>query len=212
MSFLYLIRHGETPYTTARRFCGHRDPPLNERGLLQAAAVARHLASHTLTAVFASDLLRARETASGLASPRGMSVQVVSGLKEMGFGAWEGMTWKEIQARDPEVWEGWMKNPASVTPPGGEGFIAFADRVWDAFVSLSFPTDGGDVAVVAHGGTLRVLVGRLQGLSLPDIPWMGQRPAAVNVIRREGEKMWVEGTDVQVWEEGEMPNQEPLKQ
>ncbi len=111
---LIFVRHGETAYNAENRLQGQLDTPLNPRGREQARAVGgtlRRLVGSEIDrleaadAFFASPLERARETmeiardAMGLPPSRYRLDPV---LKELSFGAWEGLTWREIEARDPE--------------------------------------------------------------------------------------------------------------
>lgn len=201
---LFLIRHGETAFTTARRFCGHRDPPLNRRGLLQARAVARHLADRPLGAVFASDLLRARETAAIVAAPHGLPVRIVPGLREIGFGAWEGRLHADVQREAPEAYAAFSASPCASPAPGAEAFRDFAARVWEAFLEVQAAPGPPVRAVVAHGGVLRVILGRLRGLPVEEIPWAGQRSAALNELVGDGSGWRIVRLDAQIWSEEEL--------
>lgn len=206
----YLIRHGETAYTTTRRFCGHRDPPLNRRGLLQAGAVARHLEGAGLVAVYASDLLRARETAAAIAAPHGLPVRVVPGLREMAFGSWEGRFHEDVRRGDEARFAAWASSPLAEPPPGAERFESFVERAWNGLLSLPLPPRPGPVAVVAHGGVLRVLLGRMQGRRPAEIPWAGQGPAALNEAVGDDAGFRILRQDTRVWTEADLAEPDPV--
>lgn len=90
MSVLLLARHGETDWTRDKRWQGHADPPLNERGREQARALAETLANVQLEAIYSSDLRRASETAALVAQRRDIEVRLDSALRENDFGNWTG--------------------------------------------------------------------------------------------------------------------------
>jgi alpha-ribazole phosphatase len=149
---LYLIRHGETAGNVERRYVGHSDPPLSERGHAQAQALADRLAQVPLTAVLSSDLLRAQATARAIAAPHGLTVRTDSLLRECHFGAFEGLTYEEIAARHHEPLQAWLADPEQVAPPGGETLAQVRRRV-----AAALPLQDG-AAVVTHGGPLRALL------------------------------------------------------
>src|SRR5436190_14632330 len=93
---LLLARHGETDWNHARRWQGHADRPLTERGRAQAASLAERLADIALDAVYASDLQRARETAAVVAAKQGLEVIELRDLREVDVGSWEDRTLTEL--------------------------------------------------------------------------------------------------------------------
>ena len=102
MTTLLLARHGETDWNRARRWQGHADRPLTDRGRAQAAALGDRLANIALDAVYSSDLRRARETAEAVALPHGLDVIELPELREVDVGSWEGLTRAEAEAKFPD--------------------------------------------------------------------------------------------------------------
>ena len=179
---IFLIRHGETIWNKQLKFQGHEDVPLSTGGLEQASALASRLEGQTLDGVYASDLSRAMETARGLAAPRGLEVFTDPSLREMNFGQWEGLTFKQIQEKYQEQVKLWWSNPVDTRVPGGETLSELAARV-TAFVSgLVEKHAGGQVAVVCHGGPVRVLVAKVLGMDLNQYWRIRQDNASLNVI------------------------------
>lgn len=117
---LLLLRHAEP--TLAGRFIGTLDPPLSERGRMEAAA---KLAEVRVDHVLSSPRRRARETAAFIDAP----LTIVEDLAEIGFGDWEGLTWAEIEARDPEIAAAKLADWLSAPTPNGESFDALLERV-----------------------------------------------------------------------------------
>jgi len=163
---ILLVRHGETDWNAARRIQGQTNSPLNDRGRAQANALADELAREPITAVYSSDLDRARETAEILAGRLDLPVVVDPGLRERNFGSWEGKTVDELEARWPGAWARWRDGNE------GEGdvedHLALAARVRDAVHRLAAAHPGERILVVAHGGAMRVILMDAEGLQYPE--------------------------------------------
>ncbi len=134
MSDILLIRHGATDL--AGTFCGHSDPPLNERGRQQVAALLEELTSEPIEAVYASDLQRAQETAAALSAAKAVPLHILPGLREIHFGEWEGLTWSEVETRDSQHAERWLREYPSLAAPGGEAVADFEARVLETMQTL----------------------------------------------------------------------------
>src|ERR1700729_3549296 len=145
MSDVLLIRHGETDL--AGTFCGHSDPPLNERGREQVAALIEELVDQHIDAVYASDLARAHETATALATAKEVPLCSPSGLREINFGDWEGLRWNEVETSDAQFAERWLGEYPSLAAPNGEAVHAFEARVMATFEAL-LQNDARPIAVV----------------------------------------------------------------
>ena len=158
---LTLVRHGTTEWNASGRYQGWSDPPLSDAGRAEAARLRGRLAGERFDRVVASDLLRARETAE-IAVP-GVPVETDRRLREMNFGAWEGLTWDECTARDGDLPARWTADPAAVAPPEGESVAEFEARVAAALDAL--PTDGS-LLVVTHAGTIHAVLARWLGVTL----------------------------------------------
>lgn len=125
---LLLLRHGQTPLSVERRYSGHGDPELTPLGHEQAAGAAARLAPVALAAVLSSPLRRARQTAAAVADANGASLIARDALIETDFGTWEGLSFAEARARDPELHDRWLGRQ-DVAPPGGESFDTVGRRV-----------------------------------------------------------------------------------
>ena len=164
MTRLLLVRHGETTWNAQHRYQGQIDVALSSVGEGQAAALAQRLAEVPIHAVYASDLLRARKTAEIIARPHALPVHLDSRFREMNFGVWEGLVHDEIRRRHPAALAAWQKDPANVAPPGGETGTHVAARVQAALVQITDIHQDQTVLLVAHGGSLRVLLCLALGL------------------------------------------------
>ena len=153
MTEILLARHGETDWNLEHRVQGHTDRPLNATGIEQARALADRLAAVPLVAVYASDLVRAHDTAVIVAGLHGLDVIVDIDLREKNFGSWEGLTDVEILERFPDAVRGRWGD--------GETSEAVAERAIAAIERIQALHLDGTVLVVSHGGPLRAILGYL---------------------------------------------------
>jgi alpha-ribazole phosphatase len=187
-TLIYLLRHGEVMHAATRRFIGHLDVPLSPHGEQQCAAQAERLRRLPLSAVYCSDLARARRSGEIIGAPHGLVPVVVPALREMAMGRWDGLTAKEIQAREPAAFAEWMASVGQFAFPEGESVPDLVARAWPAFDALVAARAGESIAVVAHGGTNRALLCRALGLPLERLLSFGQDYAALSVVERDDDR------------------------
>jgi alpha-ribazole phosphatase len=167
---LWLVRHGLTDWNTRQRFCGHRDIPLSAQGRVQALWLAQQLQKEMISTIYTSDLLRARETAEIIAHQRTPAVQIRVSLawREIDFGDWEGLTYAQIVEQFNDQL-GFFTDPEHYSPPNGESLVHLQQRIKAELSTImrsgDLPT-GGDVVIVSHGGSLRVLLCSALGIPL----------------------------------------------
>jgi probable phosphoglycerate mutase len=156
---LIAIRHGETAWNVATRLQGHLDIDLNDTGRWQANRVAQALAlaGEPIDALYASDLKRAWDTAGAIAAATGATPQVHTGLRERGFGVFEGQTHAAIESQWPEQALRWRQREPHWAPAGGESLHAVRERVAQTVAELAARHLGGQIVLVAHGGVMDAL-------------------------------------------------------
>ena len=142
----------------AGRFCGHTDPALNERGCEGAEALAARLRERPVEVVYSSDLRRAAMTAEAVVSGRAVEVELRAGLREIFFGEWEGLRWREIEDRDGAYAEAWAREFPAWPAPGGETYAEFCARVMRELGEVQAMARGRHALVVTHGGVLRTVL------------------------------------------------------
>ena len=152
---LMLVRHAATEHS-GRRFSGRNELPLSELGEQQAAALARR-AFPDVAAVVSSPQKRARQTATLIADALGVELSTNDGLVETDFGAWEGLTFDEVQRGWPIELTAWLSN-SNATPPDGESFSAVAARVRRSRDELIAKHLGSTVVVVTHVTPIKTLL------------------------------------------------------
>lgn len=165
---LLLTRHGQTDWNIARRYQGQTDVPLNETGTLQAALLAQRLSAHVIHTIYSSDLSRAMNTAKAVAESQELTPVLHSDprWRELSFGDWEGMTYQEMSAHSPELFDAWMKDSLNVSTPNGETHIQLAERVQAAFSELKANHKDETVLVVGHSGSMQTLLSITLGVDL----------------------------------------------
>jgi broad specificity phosphatase PhoE len=152
---ILLARHGQTAYNAPpTRIQGSLDPPLNETGLAQARELAELVAGEGLRALYASDMLRARQTAQIVGERIGLEPVIEPRVRECDWGSWEGMLVEDIAREHSELWQAWLDAGEAFRFPDGESLLEHMVRTSAALDDVR----QGDLPalVVCHGGTIRV--------------------------------------------------------
>ena len=173
---LHLVRHGESTWNTLGLAQGHDDrAELTSRGQRQAAEAAMRFGGHRVRALYASDLRRALQTAASFSGVLGLPVFADSRLRERSLGVLEGTPAVVIDPALTGLADGRVTDP-DASPAGGESVrdlyqraAGFAEEL--AAVHTEDGDQAGDVVVVAHGGTLRVLEAYLTGVPVEQMAW-----------------------------------------
>jgi probable phosphoglycerate mutase len=182
------IRHGETDWNRIKRIQGHVDIPLAASGLAQAEQLAQRLASEArqgarLDAVYSSDLLRARQTAQPFADALGLPVHLREGLRERGFGAFQGHDGEQISVKYPAEYALWRSHDVDFAPPGGgESQREFHTRVLDSVDAIVCAHPRGRIACVAHGGVLDCIYRLACGVPLEEPRDWPLLNSSINVV------------------------------
>jgi broad specificity phosphatase PhoE len=157
---ILLARHGQTDFNAPpTRIQGSLDPPLNELGRSQARELGELVVDEGIVALYASDMLRARQTAEIVGERIGLEPVIDPRVRECGWGAWEGRLVEDIAQEEPEEWQAWLRAGESFrfpSAPGkpGESLTEHMARTADALEDVG----AGELPalVVCHGGTIRV--------------------------------------------------------
>jgi broad specificity phosphatase PhoE len=163
-SVLTLVRHGQSDANARGLLCGRTDPPLTEVGRDQARALAAGL--ERPTRIVTSPLGRAHETASLIAEPTGLPVEVDDRWIELDYGALDG---RPASALTGDAWRTWRADPDHV-PAGGESLAAVAARVHDACTDLAADAATGEVVVVSHVSPIKAAIAWALGVGI-DVAW-----------------------------------------
>ena len=164
MITLYLIRHGETDFNKPGIYFGNTDADLNGLGIKQCKILAKAMDRIKLDAIISSPLKRCYKTAGYVASKKDLPIDVIDELREMNFGIWEGQHYDEVARLYPEEWKQSNEDWRNTSPTKGESFRQFYDRVLEGLDKTLKHYSDKKVAVITHGGCMRVIVSALLNL------------------------------------------------
>jgi len=168
------------------QFHGQRDVPLAPNGRRQLPGLIRRLSSYSIAAVFSSDLSRARQTAEAVARKLDKHSENRRGLREMRFGDWEGLSWKQILTRYPRLSHNWIKDFVRRPIPGAELFDSFVRRVRREIRAIVRMSPNRCVLVVTHAGVIRVALATALGMRLRHAFRIAVNPCSISVVDHFG--------------------------
>jgi len=165
---LYLLRHGQTAYSETGGYCGTptNDPGLTAAGIEMAEAFAQAYGKVPWKAILVSPLRRTIETAQPICVQTGLSMQLKPELQEIAYGKWEGLHPKEVDREFHDDYVRWLTDPAWNAPPEGEKAVDIALRVWHLVHEIQQNYSDGNVLLVSHKATLRILLCVLLGIDV----------------------------------------------
>lgn len=161
-----LIRHGALESDLDGRYVGRLDVPLSSEGLSQAIKLAERLTDQNIDSLWCSPALRAQQTVAPITERLARPFTIKSQLNEVNFGRWEGLTFKEIYATDPDLVDQWAKYSDDFCFPDGESQHDFHHRITK--IAEQIHSHSGHLALVTHGGVIRALVCHLLGFPKQD--------------------------------------------
>jgi len=184
---LLLVRHGRIGYEYHGRFVGGTDVSLAADARSEIEALAKLIRRRRPAKCFCSPMKRARQTADVIATQVGLNPEVDADLREVDFGRWEGLTFAEIAASDPEIVDRWASWEEDFAFPEGESLRDFLARVKNAAERL-IADSAETILVVSHGGVIRTMICHLLGLPLRQHLLFDVRRASLATIRVIGRR------------------------
>jgi probable phosphoglycerate mutase len=160
----YFLRHGETTASQTRGYCGTLDPDLTPEGYQMAEDFADAYKSLPWAAVFSSPLRRAVATAKPLCEGAGIQMHLKEGLREIAYGQWEGKIPEEVSREFHDTYIRWLADPGWNAPSGGERGIDIARRSSLVLEEIEKTFTTGNVLVVSHKATIRIMLCSLIGI------------------------------------------------
>ena len=192
MMKLLLIRHGQTDWNLLGKYQGQTDIALSGEGIRQADLLAQNFPVDTLDIIYTSDLQRAFMTAERLAEKFSAPLYADKALRELNFGAWEGLTYQEIAERWPQEVKNLFGAPEKLQIPEGETFLMLQRRAMDKIHEIRAENEGKNVAVVTHGAITKAILTALLHIPLHYVWMLRQDNTAVNILRFDDEFVSVE--------------------
>jgi alpha-ribazole phosphatase len=180
MKKIFLVRHGLTSLNEQRRYCGESNVSLSSQGLKQAQRAADFLCEEKFDSIYTSPLERCLETANAIAKSHDIYPEALTGLSEINFGLWEGLTFEEIQKSYSEQMKVWFENPDDFTFPEGESVRDFRKRVLASLDTVL--EEQGNCLIVAHGGSLRIIICHLSGWPMESLHSFELEPAGLTIL------------------------------
>ncbi|MEG3954510.1 histidine phosphatase family protein [Microcoleus sp. herbarium2] len=182
---IYFLRHGETTYSKTGGFCGHIDPELTAVGSQMAEQFAATYAKLPWNAVYVSPMKRTIATAKPLCDAVGIEMQLRDGLREIKYGEWEGKTVEEVKKDYEEDYINWLTEPAWNAPTnGGETSVEIASRSSLVIAEIEEKYKSGNVLVVSHKATIRIILCSLLGIDLGRYRYrIGALAASVSIVK-----------------------------
>jgi broad specificity phosphatase PhoE len=164
---LYFLRHGQTALSREDVFCGSgSDPELTEDGLAMAESFAAAYRAKPWRALYSSTLRRAVATARPLATAVGLEIEEQDGLKEIGYGRWERLSKEAVEGQFHDDYISWLADPAWHAPTEGETAVLIARRGLRVVEDIRRRFDDGNVLVVSHKATIRIILCALLGVDV----------------------------------------------
>jgi broad specificity phosphatase PhoE len=190
---LILVRHGEVEERYHQVFGGSRiDMALSPRGLRQAAAVHAWFGSDAIHRVYASPMLRVRQTLAPLLEARGITPMILQDLREVDFGDWTGLRWQEVKELFGVSAFDWLEVMDRGELPGGESAHHLKARVGPCLDQILRESQPGQRSVIAcHGGIIRVLLSLLLDLPLSRTAHFNIEYGSVSVVEIQPEKRYI---------------------
>lgn len=182
MPIIFLIRHAENDYVKQSRLAGRLpDIHLNEKGRMQAKALAERLKDLSLKAIYSSPLERAMETAEFIAEATRINVVAREGLLETDYGEWQGKTLKSLRRR--KLWRTVQNAPSMARFPSGESFAECQVRVISEIAALCNQHKPKDMfACVFHADPIKLAVAYYLGMPLDNFQRLFVSPASVTAL------------------------------
>ena len=182
-TWIYFVRHGETPLTPDRKFSGSggADPSLTEEGEKQARAVAHEISKIAPDVLISSPLMRAQETAKAIAQSTGLEILIDEIWTEMSFGYWDGLSFDEVAERYPDELQGWL-NSAAYRPAGGESYEEAMVRVEEGLEKVVAEYPEKRVCIVTHNGVIKVAALLALGAQIDSVFHIDAGPCSITSI------------------------------
>lgn len=196
---LYLLRHAEVEVRYHRVFGGSIDMGLSPAGHEQAARLSDFFQHHPLDAIYASPMRRVQETLKPLAARTGLVASILPGLREVDFGIWTGLTWDQVFEQHKINAYEWLHQIDRSTIPEAECPRAWRQRVSESLGRILAEQEGRTVAVVCHGGVIRMALCILLELPLPKTAHFDIEYAGITCVDRQLNKTDLRFMNIVPW-------------
>lgn len=196
---LYLLRHGEVEARYHRVFGGRIDMELSPLGHQQVRALADYFRRHPPHVMYASPMRRVQQTLAPLAQWTGLTPVILPGLREVDFGAWTGLGWQQVYERFQVSAFDWLKELEAGSIAEAESTGDFRKRVEESLVRILAESPHKEIAVVAHGGVIRMLLALVLGLPFRQMSAFDIEYASITRVKIIPDKTEIELLNFAPW-------------
>jgi broad specificity phosphatase PhoE len=196
---LYLLRHGEVESRYHRVFGGKIDMELSPLGHQQVKALADYFRRHPPHVMYASPMKRVQQTLEPLAKWTGLTPIILPGLREVDFGAWTGLSWEQVYERFKVSAFDWLKELEAGSISGAESTGDFRKRVDESLKQILLQAAHKEVAVVAHGGVIRMLLAIILDLPFAKMSIFDIEYASITKVKLLPNKSEIELLNFSPW-------------
>ena len=183
MTKIILVRHGLTLWNGERKIQGHSNVELAPEGIAQAKLLAEKFPLENVSAIYSSDLSRAKVTAEILAQKFNLPVQFEKNLREANWGDWEGKKLSDIEKIDPVNYEKFFRNPEEVQIKNAETFSQLQERAFSTVKKIIAAHPDENIIIVAHGAINRTIICSILEIPLKKMWTLSQFNTAINIFR-----------------------------
>ncbi len=196
---LYLVRHGEVEARYHRVFGGRIDMDLSPLGHEQVKAAANYFQRHPPHVMYASPMKRVRQTLAPLAKWTGLEPKILPGLREVDFGEWTGLSWEQVYERFKVSAFDWLNQLETGSIAKAESTADFRHRVDEALRQILTESPSKEIAVIAHGGTIRMLLALILDLPFTKMSAFDIEYASITKVKIMPNKTEVELLNFTPW-------------
>lgn len=196
---LYLLRHGEVESRYHRVFGGRIDMELSPLGHQQVQALADYFQRHPPHVMYASPMKRVQQTLAPLAKWTGLQPIVLPGLREVDFGVWTGLSWEQVYERFKVSAFDWLNQLEQGSIAEAESTANFRKRVDESLRQMLQQSAHKEVAVVAHGGVIRMLLAIILNLPFAKMSAFDVEYASITKVKIAPAKTEVELLNFTPW-------------
>lgn len=198
MTRIFMIRHGQSIANFEGKFAGHSDFDLTELGHRQAALAANYLLEREkIDKIYASDLLRAYNTAVAFSKAYGLDITASEELREIYAGKWESLSFDQIAELFPKDFGDWMHDFSNARCTEGESVAEIYERVKNYVCRIAEENDGKCILIATHATVVRAFNCFAMGYSadrMADVSFCGN--AALNSFIYENGKATIEKSNI----------------
>ncbi len=196
---LFLLRHGEVEERYHRVFGGRIDMDLSPQGHLQAEALAKYLKNVAFDAIYASPMKRAQQTLAPILRDRSIEPTIIDDLREAHFGDWTGMTWQQVHDKYQVSAFHWLEMMEQAKIPNGECCQTFRTRVEPCLKTILESHSGKTIAVMCHGGVVRMLLSLLVNIPMPRLAHVNIEYASLTEVHHAPIKTEIQLLNLTPW-------------